>query len=339
MSASSQITAVLHPGEMGAVVGQCLTLAGQPVLWAGHGRSQDSAARASAAGLRDAGTVPEIMARARVIFSVCPPHAALDVARQVRGFTGTYVDANAIAPGTAEQVAAIVSEGGARYVDGGIIGPPPQSAGSTRLYLSGPGATEVAGLFAGSPLDARAVEGALTAASAVKMAYAGWTKGSSALLLAIRALARAGGVEDTLLAEWGLSQPGLEAQSGRAARAASAKGWRWAGEMDEIAAAMAAAGLPAGFHQGAAWLYRQVPRPAGRPADGAAAGSDGAAAGGDGAAAGSDGAATGGDGRDVAGSGQSDAANDGSRVGDQAVEQILSLLTSPATTAKAPPRG
>jgi hypothetical protein len=280
--------------------------------------------------------VPEIVARASVIFSVCPPHAALEVARQVRGFTGTYVDANAIAPGTAAEVAGIVEGGGARYVDGGIIGPPPQSAGSTRLYLSGPGAGQVAGLFAGSPLDARVVEGALTAASAVKMAYAGWTKGSSALLLAMRALARAGGVEDTLLAEWELSQPGLDAQSGRAARAASAKGWRWAGEMDEIAAAMAAAGLPAGFHQGAAGLYRQVPRPAGRPAGGTAAGSDAAVAG---AAAEPDGAAAGTGGREVAGSDQSNAAIDGSCAGDQAVEQILSLLTSPATTAKAPPRG
>jgi hypothetical protein len=305
-TASQDTAAILHPGEMGAVVGQCLAAAGQPVLWAGQGRSRDTAARAAAAGLEDAGTVPGIMARASVIFSVCPPHAALDVARQVRGFTGTYVDANAIAPGTAEQVAAIVSEGGARYVDGGIIGPPPQSAGTTRLYLSGPGATEVAGLFAGSPLDARVVEGALTAASAVKMAYAGWTKGSSALLLAMRALARAEGVEDALLAEWDLSQPGLEAQSGRAARAAAAKGWRWAGEMDEIAAAMATAGLPAGFHQGAAGLYRQVPR----PADG-----------------------------NVAGSNQSAAGNAGSSGGDPAVEQILSLLTSPPTTAKAPPRG
>jgi 3-hydroxyisobutyrate dehydrogenase-like beta-hydroxyacid dehydrogenase len=305
-TASMSSVAILHPGEMGAAVGQCLTAAGQLVVWAGHGRSPDTAARAAAAGLRDAGTVTEIMAGAGVIFSVCPPHAALDVARQVRGFTGTYVDANAIAPATAAEVAGTVEGGGARYVDGGIIGPPPQAPGTTRLYLSGPGAAEVARLFAGSALDARVVEGALTAASAVKMAYAGWTKGSSALLLAMRALARAEGVEDTLLAEWELSQPGLDAQSGRAAQAAAAKGWRWAGEMDEIAATMAAAGLPAGFHQGAAGLYRRVPRPAGG---------------------------------DVAGSDRSSPGNGGRRDGDPAVDQILSLLTSPATTAKAPPRG
>ena len=91
------------------------------------------------------------------------------------------------------------------------------------------------------------------------MAYASWTKGSAALLLAARALARAEGVEETLLAEWGISQPGLEERSARAAGSAAAKGWRWIAEMEEIAATMAAAGLPEGFHQAAAEIYRRFP--------------------------------------------------------------------------------
>ena len=103
--------------------------------------------------------------------------------------------------------------------------------------------------------------GSVGAASAVKMAYASWTKGSAALLLAARALARAEGVEETLLAEWGISQPGLEERSARAAGSAAAKGWRWIAEMEEIAATMAAAGLPGGFHQAAAEIYRRFPRP------------------------------------------------------------------------------
>ena len=102
--------------------------------------------------------------------------------------------------------------------------------------------------------------GVVGAASAVKMAYASWTKGSAAaLLLAARALARAEGVEETLLAEWGISQPGLEERSARAAGSAAAKGWRWIAEMEEIAATMAAAGLPEGFHQAAAEVYRRFP--------------------------------------------------------------------------------
>ncbi len=132
----------------------------------------------------------------------------------------------------------------------GIIGQPPEVAGHTRLYLSGPRADEVRVLFSRSRLDARIAEGPLYAASTVKMAYAAWTKGSSALLLAARALARAGGVERTLLAEWQLSQPSLTAQSERSAAAAAAKGWRWIGEMEEIAASMSAAGLPDGLPRG-----------------------------------------------------------------------------------------
>ena len=98
-------------------------------------------------------------------------------------------------------------------------------------------------------------------ASAVKMAYAAWTKGTAALILAIRALARAEGVEQALVAEWQQSQPALTARPHAAARSALQKGWRWVAEMEEIAATMAAAGLPPGFHQAAAAIYTRVPHP------------------------------------------------------------------------------
>jgi len=259
---------------MGAAVGRCLRDRGHVVLWASAGRGSATAARAAAAGLIDAGTVTEIALRCDVIVSVCPPHAALDTAREVAGagFGGLYVDANAISPATAGEVAGIVAGGGAGCVDGGIIGTPPVRPGFIRLYLSGPRAGEVCQLFEDTPVDARVVDhggvggsaqgggiGVVGAASAVKVAYASWTKGSAALLLAARALARAQGVEDVLLAEWGLSQPGLEERSARAARSATSKGWRWVAEMEEIAATMGAAGLPEGFHLAAAEIYRRSP--------------------------------------------------------------------------------
>ena len=109
-------------------------------------------------------------------------------------------------------------------------------------------------------MDARVIEGGPWSASAVKMAYAAWTKGTAALLLAARALARAEGVEDALLAEWALSQPALADRSQAAARSAATKAWRWVAEMEEIAASMAAAGLPDGFHQAAAEIFRRSPR-------------------------------------------------------------------------------
>jgi len=257
---------LLHPGEMGAAVGRCLTGRGIQVRWASAGRGAATAARADAAGLTDAGTIAELASGAGVLLSICPPHAAVAVAREVAsaGFGGLYVDANAVAPATAQEISGIVTAAGAAFTDGGIIGlpPGPDDSGGTRLYLAGGRAGEVAELFAGTALDARIVSGdagpaPAGAASALKMSYAAWTKGTSALLLAIRALAQAEGVEDALLAEWSLSQPDLPARSVRAARTAAAKGWRWIGEMDEISASMTARDLPGGFHQAAAEIYRR----------------------------------------------------------------------------------
>jgi len=257
---SAFVIGLLHPGEMGAAVGRCLTGAGYTVLWASEGRGPETAARARAAGLTDAGTAAEMAERADLILSVCPPHAALDTAWAVQGFAGLYVDANAISPATAREVALMVEEGGATYIDGGIIGLPPVAPGRTRLYLSGEQAQTVRRLFDGTPLEARVIGGGTWSASAVKMAYAAWTKGTAALLLAARSLARAEGVEDALVAEWSLSQPALANRSEAAARSATTKGWRWVAEMEEIAASMAAAGLPDGFHQAAAEIFRRSPR-------------------------------------------------------------------------------
>ncbi len=246
---------LLHPGEMGAALGVALRDAGQTVLWASHGRSAATVARADAAGLEDVGTVDEVSRRSDVIVSVCPPHAAVTVARELPRFAGVYVDANAVSPATARTIARLVD----RFADGGIVGPPPREPGTTRLYLSGAEAPLIAELFAPTAIDARIVSQDPGAASAVKMTFAAWTKGTSALLLAIRALARAEDVEDALLEEWRLSLPDLPERSAAAARSALAKGWRWVGEMDEIADTFAEAGLPDGFHRAAAAVFRQSP--------------------------------------------------------------------------------
>jgi 3-hydroxyisobutyrate dehydrogenase-like beta-hydroxyacid dehydrogenase len=187
------VVGLLHPGEMGAAVGAALRERGETVLWASAGRSAATAGRAKQAGFEDAGSVEDLCAHSEILLSICPPHAAIEVARAARGFAGVYVDANAIAPQTAAAIAATFD-----YVDGGIIGPPPERPGTTRLYLSGAHADAVAQLFAGSVLDARVIDGS---ASALKMVYAAWTKGSAALLLAIDAAARELGVAEDLHAE------------------------------------------------------------------------------------------------------------------------------------------
>ena len=235
------IVGLLHPGEMGAAVGRVLQSNGHEVVWASDGRSE--ATRVRAQSFRNVETVAALTEQAELILSICPPHAALDVAREVAGFDGVYVDANAISPMRAEEVAVLHP----RYVDGGIVGGPPTERG-TKLYLSGSGAASVAVLFVGSILEARVVADA----SALKMAYAAWSKGSAAMLLAIRDVARHFGVED----EWRLAAPELAERLPRAEHAKATKGWRWIGEMEEIADTFAAAGQPDGFHRAAARVYR-----------------------------------------------------------------------------------
>jgi 3-hydroxyisobutyrate dehydrogenase-like beta-hydroxyacid dehydrogenase len=246
---------VLHPGEMGAALGAVLWGRGETVLWASSGRGSATARRAAEARLEDARTLEELARRSDVVFAVCPPAAAVDLARSLPSFGGTYVDANAVSPATARTIAGLVD----RNVDGGIVGSPPHERGTTRLYLSGAEAEYVADLFADTVVDARVVSADVGAASAVKMTYAAWTKGASALLLAARAVARAEGIEQKLLDEWAISLPELPQRSTTAARSAVTKGWRWVGEMEEIADTFAAAGLPDGFHRAAAEIYRRSP--------------------------------------------------------------------------------
>ena len=251
---------LLHPGEMGASVGAAARANGARVLWASEGRGTDTWARAATAELDDAGTLRDVVTASDVILSVCPPHAARDVARAVAaaGFRKLYVDANAVAPATSREIATIVEAAGATYVDGGLIGPPPDKPGTTRLYLSGPKAASAAALFAKSNLEAVVLPGELTAASSIKMAYGGWNKGQQALLLSILALAKADGVDEALIAEWQRSQPDLPKRAENAARGSARKAWRWIAEMEENAAALDAAGLPEGFHQAAAEIYRRL---------------------------------------------------------------------------------
>ena len=255
-------TGFLHPGAMGASLA---AMCAGPTLWCGEGRSAATRGRAERAGMTEAGSLAELVDRCDVIVSICPPAAAETVAEATAdaGFDGIYDDANAIAPMTARAIA----ERFERFVDAGVIGPPVAPGGSTRLYLAGPDAPVVAALWDGSDLGTRPVDGGAGAASAVKVCFAAWTKGTAALLLAVRALARAEGVEEALLAEWATSMPDLSERSERTASATGPKAWRFEGELAEIADAFAAHDLPDGFGRAAAEVYgrladlRQTPEP------------------------------------------------------------------------------
>lgn len=246
---------VLHPGDMGASIGACAVAAGHEVLWHDAGRSAATRERARRANLSAVEDLASALVEVEGVVSVCPPAAAAEVAATVvaAGYAGCYVEANAIAPATSRQIAE--RHPSLNFVDGGIVGPPAWGPDRTRLFLSGADADAVAGWFAGSDLTCVPLGEAVGQASAIKMCYAAWTKGSSALLLGVRALARHHGVADALVSEWDRSQPGTEQRAERTAAGSAPKAWRWVGEMEEIAATFDAAGLPAGFHEGAAALF------------------------------------------------------------------------------------
>ncbi len=250
---------LVHPGQMGAAVGASCIAAGAEVLWTSEGRSEATIQRAEAAGLKDAGWINGLVNRAEMILSVCPPDAAEEVAEDIAnlGYNRLYLDANAIAPSTAIRIAERIEQTGADFVDGGIIGGPPTRPGAARLYLSGAEAQRAARMLAGGPLEVIVLEGPVGSASALKMAYAAWTKGTSALLVAIEALALESGVHGALFAEWANSQPALIDRSANLGESA-AKAWRWIGEMDEIVRTFEDAGLPSGVPAAAADVFRAL---------------------------------------------------------------------------------
>ena len=191
--------------------------------------------------------------------------AAVELAERVHatGFTGLYIDANALAPATSLKIAEVVGTGA--YVDGGIIGPPATEAGTTRLYLSGQHAAGVAAWFSAGALQAIALPfgendqpDQQVAASMLKMSYAAYSKGASALLLSVNALAEAGGVTEALRSEWAISAPDLLKRSEVTARMTSGKAWRFEGEMLEISETYSNLGLPDTFHAGAAAVYERM---------------------------------------------------------------------------------
>jgi 3-hydroxyisobutyrate dehydrogenase-like beta-hydroxyacid dehydrogenase len=250
---------ILHPGDMGITLAFAARNSGQAVLWASEGRSPETLARATSQGLVDAHTLTELCQKCAVILSICPPHAADEVSRQVveAGFQGLYVDANAISPQRVTSMAEMMTEHGISFVDGSVIGGPAWGHG-TILYLSGQEALRVADCFLAGPLRTELIGEQPGRASALKMCYGAYTKGSRAMLLGILGTAQSLGVRDVLEQQWERDDPNLLKQNTQRLGRVTAKAWRFEGEMKEIATTFARAGLPDGFHLAAADIYGRL---------------------------------------------------------------------------------
>ena len=251
---------ILYPGEMGISVAASAQNGGNQVCWASQSRSAATRERATKYGLRDLHTLPALCAESSILLSVCPPHAAENVANDVRacGFKGLFVDANAIAPQRVIRIGEAMQRAGVSFVDGGIIGLPAWKPGATRLYLSGTHAAEIASCFSVGPLEARVLGPDIGKASALKMCYAAYTKGTTALLCAIVATAERLGVRNDLYEQWAHEDPKFPEQVTKRVRDVTSKAWRWSPEMEEISSTFSEAGLPGDFHIAAATIYRRL---------------------------------------------------------------------------------
>jgi putative dehydrogenase len=253
--------AVIAPGAMGAGVGKRLAENSVKVLTSLTGRSAETAARAKASGMTAAGDSE--IAASDFILSILPPGDALSLAERfapvlkASNAKPVYVDCNAINPGTVERVAAAIAPTGSPFVDAGIIGSPPKPGDAgPRFYASGPAASRFATLR-DYGLDVRVLEGEMSAASALKMSYAGITKGTQAIGAAMMLAASRAGSADALFAELQSSQKELFPWLKRSLSQMPPKAYRWVAEMHEIAGFVGDDPAARELYEGAAQFYKR----------------------------------------------------------------------------------
>ena len=260
------VVAVIAAGMMGAAVGRRLADHGVKVLTSLAGRGESSAERAREAGMASASDSE--IASADFILSIVPPGEALSLAERFVSPLKTsnskpvYVDCNAINPATVARVAATIAPSGCPFVDCGIIGPPPAPAArdavtGPRFYASGPAAAQFAGLRQYG-LDVRVLQGPLHAASALKMSYAGITKGTQAVGAAMMLAAMRAGSGDALHEELAFSQQAALKQFKQQLPMMPAKAYRWVAEMEEIAGFIGDGSAAHELYEAAAHFYASM---------------------------------------------------------------------------------
>ena len=251
---------ILHPGEMGVSIAASAINSGHQVYWVSEGRSNKTRLRAEKHNLIEVESLSQLCQTSDIIFSVCPPHSAENIAKSVieHRFKGYYLDANAISPQRAIKIGQMLESNSIHFIDGGIIGGPAWTPKETWLYLSGNDANIIAVCFSKGPLETKVIGDEIGKASALKMCYAAYSKGTTALLTAILATAESLGVRDELYGQWDVDDSDFSENANRRTTRVTAKAWRFESEMLEIASTFQEAGLPNGFHEAAAEVYHRM---------------------------------------------------------------------------------
>lgn len=255
--------AVIAAGAMGSGIAARLTRHGVTVVTSLEGRSAKSRARAEAAGMRDVDD-QRLVEQASMILSIVPPADAAALAERFAARLGgaaqapIFVDCNAVSVSTVIGIGRALTQAGVRFVDGAIIGSPPQ--GDERgpaLYFSGDAAGELAGLSQYG-LDVRIIDGPIGAASALKLSYAGITKGLVAIAATMILAADRAGAGPALKAELAASQPQLLERFARTVPGMYSKAYRWVEEMHAIAEFVGDGFPESVIYEGAAGLYQRL---------------------------------------------------------------------------------
>jgi 3-hydroxyisobutyrate dehydrogenase-like beta-hydroxyacid dehydrogenase len=264
---------IIAMGEMGSGVARRVHERGATVITQLTGRTAASAARAERAGAVPVSTDEEFAAQSDLILSIVPPGDAVALAERLApaikraGRKTVYVDCNAVSPQTAERIGEALDGTGCIYVDAGIIGPPPGPNTRTIFYASGPGAKEFERLTAYG-LTVRVMDGPNGAASAMKLSYAGITKGCTAIGAAMMLGATRHGTAGALLQELSESQPMLLNWMRGFVSRMPPKAYRWVAEMEEIAQFQADDPAARDIYLGIARFYEQIAAAAAEPKPG-----------------------------------------------------------------------
>ena len=253
--------AILSPGDMGHAVGRALREGGLNTITCLKGRSERTQRLAREAGIEDVPNLEEVVKRADLVLSIMVPSDASMLAQQVAKALGDtrsnayYADCNAVSPETTKAIEAIITGAGGRYIDASIIGNPPRKGAFPRFYTSGKH-SHIMSEMDGMDIVVKNLGNEVGRASGIKMCYAGLTKGTSALHVAVLSAAESLGLSEELGQELQSSQSHAFNQMNSGLSRLPARASRWIGEMEEIAATYEQLGLPPHFHQGAAEIYR-----------------------------------------------------------------------------------
>lgn len=259
--------AIIGAGEMGAAVGQRMLSKGARVLTTLRGRSAASNDRVRRAGIEAVEDDQAIARDAAFILSIVPPGEAVAVAERFRPAIARtaekpiFVDCNAVAPNTMRRIGAALETAGCRLIDAAIIGGPPRSDrpdSGPRFYASGPDAHLMPAALGKFGLDIHVVKGPIGTASALKMSYAGLTKGLIAIGAAMIGGAQRAGLSGALRAELERSQPDLLRMLRARIPAMFPKAYRWVAEMEQIGEFLGSAANGSAIYEGAARLYEQT---------------------------------------------------------------------------------